>query len=147
MRKKPFISLHRFVCVASGLCLLLLPLCTFLRTGSIPGPVCLAAAVMTASAILLLLPLGEERRSLSAYFLLLLFATCLGGAVAGLPERVWLLATLLLHAVYLAARIAERYAELWPLFKQFSIWFNVMNHARYSYALVLYLMAYATSRG
>ena len=141
MRKKPFISLHRCVCVASGLCLLLHPLCTFLRTGSVPGPVCFAAAVMTASAILLLLPLGEERRSPSLYFLLLLCAAYLGGSIAGVPERIWLLAVLLLHAVYLTCRIVERYAELWPLFKQFSIWFNVMNHARFSYALALYLLA------
>ena len=106
-----------------------------------PGPVCLTAAVMAASAILLLLPLGEERRTLSMYFLVLLCVACLGGALAGLPERAWMLATLLLHAVYLAVRIVERYVELWPLFKQFSIWFNVMNHARYSYAMALYLLA------
>ena len=141
MRRAPFISLHRCICAASGLCLLLLPLTTYLRTGSVPGPVCLAAAGLAASAFLLLLPLGEERRSLSLNFLLVLGAASLGGALAGLPPRTWLLAVLLLHAVYLACRIMERYAELWPLFKQFSIWFGVMNHARYSYSLVLYLLA------
>lgn len=141
MRKKPFISLHRCVCVASGLCLPLLPLCSFLRTGSFPDPGCLAAAVLAASSFLLLLPLGEERRSLSMNFLFLLGATCLGGALAGLPARTWLLAALLEHAAYLACRIAERYEELWPLFKQFSIWFSVMNHARYSYSMALYLLA------
>ena len=141
MRKKPFISLHRCICAASGLCLLLLPLFSFLRTGSFPGPVCLAAAVMAASALLLLLPLGEERRSLSLHFLFALCAAGLGGSLAGLPDRLWLLSALLLHALYLSVRIAERYAELWPLFKQFSIWFGVMNHARYSYSMGLYLLA------
>lgn len=141
MRKNPFISLHRCICAASGLCLFLLPLFRFLRSGSFPGPACLTAALLAASAFLLLLPLGEERRSLSLYFLILLFALCPGGALAGLPERIWLPAALLLLAVYLVCRIAERYAETWPLFKQFSIWFNVMNHARYSYAMALYLLA------
>ena len=141
MKTKPFLSLHRCICAASGLCFLLLPLISFLRTGSFPGPDCLVPAVLAASSFLLLLPLGEERRSLSLYFLLLLCAACLGGALCGLPARTWLLATLLVHASYLACRIAERYAELWPLFKQFSIWFGVMNHARYSYSLVLYLLA------
>ena len=141
MRKNPFISLHRCICVASGLCLLLLPLFSFLRERSFPDPTSLTAAVLAASAVLLLLPLGEERRSPSLYFLILLLALCLGGAPAGLPERIWLPATLLLLAVYLICRIAERYAETWPMFKQFSIWFNVMNHARHSYAMALYLVA------
>ena len=141
MRKKPFLSLHRCICVASGLCLLLLPCCSLLHTGSAPGPGCLTAAVLSASAVLLLLPLGEERRTPSLYFLILLCAACLGGASAGLPERIWLSSTFLLLAAYLVCRIVERYAELWPLFKQFSIWFNVMNHARYSYAMALYLVA------
>ena len=138
---KPFLSLHRCVCVASGLCLLLLPVCSFLRTGSLPGPSFLSAAVLAACSLLLLLPLGEERRSLSGNFLCLILTACVGGTLAGLPARTWLAATLLVHAAYLVCRITERYAELWPLFKQFSIWFGVMNHARCSYALALYLLA------
>lgn len=141
MRKKPFLSLHRCICVASGFCLLLPPVCSLLRTGAVPGPGSLTAAVLSASAVLLLLPLGEERRSPSLYFLLLLCAICLGGPLAGVPERIWLPSTLLLLALYLVCRIVERYSELWPLFKQFSIWYNVMNHARYSYAMALYLLA------
>ncbi|NLZ19926.1 MAG: AraC family transcriptional regulator [Bacteroidales bacterium] len=140
MRKKPFISLHRCICAVSGLCLLLLPLFSILREGSVPDPACAAAAVLAAAAILLLLPIGEEQRSLSLYFLIALSAACLGGSLAGLPERVWLLAVLLLHAVYLLCRIIERYRELWPLFKQFSIWYGIMNHARFSYSLLLYLL-------
>ncbi len=141
MRSKPFISLHSCICAASGFCLFLPPLFYYLRTGSLPDPACLTAAVLAASSFLLLLPLGEERRSLSQNFLFALLAACLGGALAGMPVRTWMLVTLLLHAAYLGCRILERYEELWPLFKQFSIWYSVMNHARYSYSLVLYLLA------
>ena len=141
MRKKPFLSLHRCICAASGFCLLLLPFCTFLRTGSFPDPAALAASVLTASSLLLLLPLGEERRSLSVYFVSLIGLVSLGGSLAGLRVDLWLTGDLLLLAAYLVLRIVERYEEVWPLFKQFSIWFSVMNHARYSYALGLYLLA------
>jgi len=141
MRKKPFISLYRGICAVSGSCLLLLSLISFLREDFVPDPASVAAAVLTASAILLLLPIGEEHRSLSLYFLIALGAASLGGSLAGLPERVWLLFVLLLHAAYLLCRTIERYKELWPLFKQFSIWYGIMNHARFSYSLVLYLLA------
>lgn len=141
MRKKPFLSLHRCICAASGFCLLLLPVCSFLRAGSFPGPAALAASALTASSLLLLLPLGEERRSLSVYFVFLICLVSLGGTLAGLRWDVWMTGNLLLLSAYLILRIAERYDEVWPLFKQFSIWFGVMNHARYSYALALYVLA------
>ena len=75
------------------------PVCSLLRTRAVPGPGGFSAALLAASAVLLLLPLGEERRSPSLYFLLLLCATCLGGPLAGVPERIWLASTLLLLAV------------------------------------------------
>ena len=86
MRKKPTLSLHRCICVASGFCLLLPPVCSLLRTRAVPGPGGFTAALLAASAVLLLLPLGEERRSPSLYFLLLLSASCLGGPLAAFAD-------------------------------------------------------------
>ena len=143
MKKKPTISLHRCIYAISACCLALPPLVEMLRTGAAAGAESWTVALLSAGAVLLLLPVSEEGVALSFRFALGELAVCAAGAWTGLPPRLRLLTVLVLHACCLARRTGARYAYLRPLFRQYAIWYGVENHARYGYSLALYLLVAA----
>ena len=54
--------------------------------------------------------------------------------------RVWLFVVLCLHLLYLTVRTRLRYTLLRPLFRHAAVWYNVENHARLYYSLLLFLL-------
>lgn len=143
MKRKPVFSLYRCVCIISVLCLLLPVLTGILRARGFFGPACLSAGLLAAGAVLLLLPVSDERVSVSLHFSLAVLAVCAGGLAAGLPARAWLAGALLLHGICLIRRSRDRYAQLQPLFRNIAVWYSVENQARYTYSLALYLLVAA----
>ena len=143
MKKTVKISLHRCICVISVCCLALPPLAGSLRLGTVAGPDAWTAGLLSACAVLLLLPVSEEGMALSFRFALGTLAVCAAGVWADLPPRLLLLPVLCLHAACLTLRATARYAYLRPLFRQYAVWHGVENHARCSYSLALYLLAAA----
>ena len=143
MKKKPYLSRHRGICILSGVCLLVPVLINCLRAQGSPTPACVSAALLCGCAVLLLLPLADERIDVSLRFALAIVAVCAAGSLLDAAERIWLLGVLALFGGYLLYCSAARYDQLWPLFRQFAVWYSVTNHARYTYALALCLLAAA----
>ena len=142
MKKKIKLSLHRCICTISGCCLALPPAAA-LYAGDPPGPEDWSAGLLAASAVLLLLPVADEGVALSFRFALGELAVCAAGVLAGLSPRVWLPGVLLVQAGFLTLRSALLYSRPGALFRQFAVWHGIQNHARYSYALALYLLVAA----
>lgn len=142
MKNKIKLSLHRCICTVSGCCLALPP-AEALCSGNPAGPAVWAAGLLAASAVLLLLPVADEGVALSFRFALGALAVCAAGVLAGLPPRAWLPAVLAVQAGFLALRSVLRYARLAPLFRQFSLWHGIEDHARHAYSLALYLLTAA----
>ena len=143
MKRKPVLSLFRCVCGISVLCLLLPCVAGWLRARAFPGPEFLSAGLLAAGAVLLLLPVSDERVSVSLHYSLAALAVCIGGLAAGLPPRTWLAGVLLVHGICMVRRNCDRYEQLQPLFKNMAVWYSVENLARYTYALALYLLVAA----
>ena len=143
MKKKFSLSLHRFISVISACCLALPPAGLSLRAGVVAGAEGWTAGLLCAGAVLLLLPVVEEGMALSFRFALGVLSVCAAGVWTNLPLRLWLLGVLLLLGGYLVLRSMARYGRLRPLFRQFAVWHGVENHARYTYALALYLLVAA----
>lgn len=143
MKRKPVFSLYRCVCIVSVVCLLLPLLAGCLRVRAFPGPECLYAGLLAACTVLLLLPISDERVSVSLWYALAALAVCIGGTVAGLPPRTWLAGMLAVHGTCLIRRSCDRYEQLQPLFKNMAVWYSVENLARYTYSLALYLLVAA----
>lgn len=139
MKTRHYFSYYRAVCLISVCCLLCPPAVVFLQTGLLlPGM--LAAGLLSSCAMLLLLPIVDEPAGISFWFALGATAVCAFGVLAGLPVRCWLSVVLMLHLACLICRSRARYAQLRPLFKHFSVWYGVENHARDVYSAGLYLM-------
>ena len=141
MKHKPIISFYHCVCGISFLCILFPPFIESLRLGAFAGPVSVSGALVAGCAVLLLLPVMDEYLSPALYYAMAILAVCVGGVLFGLPVRIWLLAVLLTQALCLLHRSRIRYSHLQPLFRNMSVWYGVENHARYSYTLVMYLLA------
>ena len=140
MKRKNTISFYRSVLTVAFLCLFFPPLFMTLQTGVPAGPRCFCASLLAACIVLLLLPIMDERAEPSFYYALGVAVAVLCGTLAGLRVRVWLALALAVHFCYLGWRSARRYAQLRPLFQNIAVWHHVENHARYSYALLLYLL-------
>ena len=140
MKKRAF-PYYNATCVLAACSLLLPPAVASLQKGAFAGADSLSAALLCCSAVLLLLPVSEERAAGPFRTALASAAVCLGCAVFGLPFRIWPLPLLVILAVSLACRSARRYAQLWPLFKPSKVWIQVELHARGAYSLVLCILA------
>lgn len=140
MKHKPFFSFYRIVCGISFLCLVLPPVIRSLAVRSFIGPAYVAAALLAGSAVLLMLPVFDEYVTPSLYYAVAALAVSLGGALFGLPARLWLPLVLGLQAICLLRRCLVRYAQLQPLFHNMAVWYNIENHARDIYSLALYLL-------
>ena len=141
MTLKPDFSIYRCVCAISFLCLPLPCAVGYLLAGVFPGPASLTAGVLTASAVLLLLPIMDEYVKPALNYALAILGVCAAGVLGGLSVRVWLGLVLALYGLCLLRRCRTRYASLQPLFRNMSVWYSVENHARYSYSMALYLLA------
>lgn len=141
MKLKPIFSLYRSVCCISFLCLSLPPFLRYFLSDRVINPVELAGAVLAGCAALLLLPIFDEYVKPSVYYAALVLVLCVGGTLAELPVRLWLLAVLVVHGLCLLRRCLVRYAQLQPLFHNMAVWYAVENQARHSYSLALYLLA------
>lgn len=141
MKKNLSISYYRLVCALSVFCLLFPLIITLLHVRAAPVAATLAAGLLSGSAVLLLLPLGEERGDLSFRFALGMALICCGGVLFRLPVRLWLWSVLLTHLAALVCRSSEQYAQLRPLFRHITVWYNVENQARWMYSLILFLLA------
>lgn len=143
LKLKPSISFYRCVCGISFLCLPLPAVAGSLLTGSFAGPASLSGGVLTASAVLLLLPIMDEYVTPAMNYALAILGVCMAGVLCGLSVRVWLGMVLVVYGLCLLQRCRVRYAQLQPLFRNMAVWYSVENHARYSYSLALYLLALA----
>lgn len=140
MNNKRFFSFYRAVRGISCFCLFFPPLCTgSLR--SFAGAADVSAGLLAAGAVLLTLPVAEERARLSCGYALAIAAVCAAGPLLRLRVRSWISAVMLVHLLYLMHRSVKRYAQLRPLFRHFAVWYNLENHARLLYSLMLYLLA------
>ena len=138
--KKNIFPYYNSICILA-VCSLLLPLLVAsLRERAFAGADSLSAALLCCSAVLLLLPVSEERATGPFWTALAATAVCVGFAAAGLPFRVWPLSLLAILVVSLGCRTAQRYSQLWPLFRPSKVWTHVEYHARSAYALVLCLL-------
>jgi len=144
MKRKPVFSFFRCVCAVAAVCLLLPPVAGCLRAGTFPGPACFSAGMLASAAVLLLLPISDERVSVSLTYALAVLGACLAGTLAGLSARTWLAGVLLVHGLCLLKRSRDRYMQLQPLFRNMAVWYSVENHARYTYSLLLYLLVALT---
>lgn len=141
MTRKLIFSFYHCVCWISVLCALLPPVAALLLADSLPDPSGVSGGLLAAGAVLLLLPVMDEYLSPALYFAVAVLGVCAAGVLMGLPARFWLAAVMLLHTACLMRRAGIRYAQLQPLFRNISVWYSVENHARYSYSLLLYLLA------
>lgn len=141
MSNKRFFSFYRIVCGISFFCLLFPPVCASWHLRAPAGACDVAAGLLSACAVLLVLPVTEERSRLSFWYALAMSAVCLVGAAARLRVRSWLSAVMLVHFFYLVHRSIDYYAQLRPLFRHIAVWYNLENHARYLYSLALCLLA------
>lgn len=141
MKKINAFPYYRSICVMAACCLLLPPVVDSFRTGSFPDVDPLTAALLCSGALLLLLPVAEERSSVSFRFALAACLVCLLTAAAGLPARMRVLSGLLVPAACFAYRFLSRYAQLWPLFKPNRILSQLEWHARDFYMMALLLLA------
>lgn len=139
MTTRPFFSFYRAVCLISVCCLLLPPVAACVREGMVSVRA-VTAGLLVSAAVLLLLPIVDEPGRLSFWFALGVAAVCAAGVLTRQPERCWLSLVLVLHFASLICRGKARYAQLRPLFKHFSVWYNVENHARDVYSAGLYLL-------
>ena len=140
MKHKPFISFYRIVCGISFLCLILPPVIRSLWTGAFAGPSWVAGATLSASAVLLLLPIFDEYVRPSVRYAVVILCVCVCCALMDVPLRLWLLAVLIVFGISLLFRCIARYAQLQPLFHNMAVWYGVENQARNSYALALFML-------
>lgn len=140
MKHKPVISYFGCICGLSVICLITPPAVLAWRSAAFPPPAALAAGLLCASAVLLLLPVGDEYVRPSLYFALALCATTVAGLLFGLPLRLTLAGVLVLHGCCLLRRGRARYAQIQPLFRGMAVWYNIEDHARLAYSLALYLL-------
>ncbi|MBO7575673.1 MAG: helix-turn-helix transcriptional regulator [Bacteroidales bacterium] len=140
MKHKPFISFYRIVCGISFLCLILPPVIRSLWTGAFAGPSWVAGATLSASAVLLLLPIFDEYVRPSVRYAVAILCVCVCCALMDVPLRLWLLAVLIVFGISLLFRCIARYAQLQPLFHNMAVWYGVENQARNSYALALFML-------
>ena len=138
---KPSFSFYRCVCGISFLCLPLPAVAGSLFAGAFAGPASLSGGVLSASAVLLLLPIMDEYVTPALYYAIAILGVCVGGVFLDLSVRVWLALVLAVYGLCLLRRCRVRYAQLQPLFRNMSVWYNVENQARYSYSMALYLLA------
>ena len=138
---KPAISFYRCVCGLSFLCLPLPVVVSSLLAGGFAGPATLSGGLLTAGAVLLLLPIMDEYVTPALHYALAILGVCLTGVLCGLAVRVWLGMVLAVFGLCLLRRCRTRYAQLQPLFRSMSVWYSVENQARYSYSMALYLLA------
>ena len=138
---KPGFSIYRCVCAISFLCLPLPAVLGSLPTGAFAGPASLTGGLLTAGAVLLLLPIMDEYVKPALNYALAILGVCMAGVLCGLSVRVWLSLVLAVYGLCLLRRCRTRYASLQPLFRNMSVWYSVENHARYSYSMALYLLA------
>ena len=141
MNNKRFFSFYRVVCGISFLCLIFPPLCASWNLRAPAGANDMAAGLLAACAVLLVLPVTEERAGLSFWYALPMAVICIAGALSRLRVRVWLPALMLVHFAYLVHRSVNGYAQLRPLFRHIAVWHNLENHARYLYSLALCQLA------
>ncbi len=141
MKNTRFFSFYRVVCLISFLCLSLPLLIQCIQVGGFAGLLWLEGALLAGSAVLLMLPVFDEYVRPSLYYAFAALAVCLGGVLAGLPVRAWVLAVLAVHWLCLLRRCLARYAQLQPLFHNMAVWYSIENQARYSFSLALYLLA------
>ena len=137
---KPNFSFYRCVCAISFLCLPLPVVAGSLLAGVFAGPASLSGGVLTAGAVLLLLPIMDEYVKPALDYALAILGVCLAGVLCGLPVRMWLGMVMAVYGLGLLHRCRTRYAQLQPLFRSMSVWYSVENHARYSYSMALYLL-------
>ncbi|MBQ9661238.1 MAG: helix-turn-helix transcriptional regulator [Bacteroidales bacterium] len=140
-KKKRIFSCYRLVYGISLLCTLAPAVCASLLRRSFAGAEDVAAGLLTGAAVLLTLPISEERMRPSIQCAPALAAVCLGGTLAGLPARQWLCAVLLFLFLFLLWRSMAYYVQSRALFRQFAVWTNVEHQARHAYAEALYLLA------
>ncbi len=140
MNNKRFFSFYRVVCGISIFCLLFPPACTAWTLRALPGPAEVAAGLLAACAVLLGLPVVEERARLSFWYALAEAVACVLGGLFRLSARVWLSGVMGIHFLYLGHRSVGHYAQLRPLFRHFAVWYNLENHARCQYSLALFLL-------
>jgi AraC-type DNA-binding domain-containing proteins len=141
LKLKPSFSFYRCVCGISFLCLPLPAVAGSLVSGAFAGPACLSGGVLAAGAVLLLLPIMDEYVAPALHYAVAILGVCAAGALCGLSVRVWLSGVLAVYGLCLLGRCRVRYAQLQPLFRNMSVWYNVENQARYSYSMALYLLA------
>lgn len=140
MKNKPFLSFYRVVCGISFLCLLFPPVTRSLLTGAFAGPTWVAGAMISAGAVLLLLPIFDEYVRPSVRYAVAILSICVYCTLADVPLRIWLLSVLLVLGTCLLFRCMTRYAQLQPLFHNMAVWYGVENQARNSYALALFML-------
>ena len=104
MKNTRFFSFYRVVCLISFSCLSLPLLIQCIRVGGFAGLLWLEGALLAGSAVLLMLPVFDEYVRPSLYYAFAALAVCLGGVLAGLPVRAWVLAVLAVHWLCLLRR-------------------------------------------
>ena len=137
MKQKRSFSLIHAVYAVSFFCVFFSVFDLILRPDFSGWAAVLSAGFLSGGAVLLLLPVSEESRSLSFWFsLVLAVVTCLGSFLrVTLPIRLCVI--LLLCLFYLSVRACVRYAQLRPLFRHIAVWYNLENHARLFYSVLL----------
>ena len=143
MKRRYVFSYYRATIFIAWFCLMFPCVGVLFRFGGSSFPAALSAGLLSGSAVLLLLPIVEERSNRSFWFALGAACVCVCGVLLCGPERLWLCGVLLVHFAGLLLRSLEYYVQLRPLFRHFAVWFNIENHARSVYSLGLYLLAVA----
>lgn len=140
MKQKRSFSLNHAVYAVSFFCVFFSVFDLILHPDSAGWTAALSVGLLSGGAVLLLLPVSEESRSLSFWFsLVVAVVTCLGPFLL-LPVRIRLGGILLLHLSYLSVRTLARYSQLRPLFRHIAVWYNLENHARLYYSVLLYFL-------
>ncbi len=136
-----FHSLHFWVRMVSLLCILSLMILTRLRTGYPPVPELLLFSLLSASTVMIMLPIAEENILFSLVFALLELADSVCFAIIGFPGPLFVFVCLLLVLLHQILRLSFRHAVLRTLFKPQAVWYALESHLRLIFSFVLGLLA------
>ena len=140
MNNKRFFSFYRVVCGISLFCLLFPSVAAVAASRHIPVVSDAAAGLLASCAVLLVLPVSEERAGPSFWYAVAMAAVCAAGSLSGWPVRNWVSMLMLVQLLYLVHRGVRRYVQLRPLFRHLAVWYNLENQARHLYSLALFLL-------
>lgn len=136
-----FRTLHFWIRMISLACILTPMILIRLTAGRPPVPEVLVFSLLSASTVLIMLPIADENVIFSLVFALLELADSTCFALIDFPGSLFVFACLLLVLIHQILRVSARHAVLRTLFKPQAVWYSLESHLRLLLSFALGLLA------